>query len=203
VLSSPYTLLLLLFLISGCAAGPVLPGADLVSPPLSLRAKAVVELEKAEFRGRAVIVVKSPDLVRIDFLGPFNHVVAVIVSDGAGLTFYSNGEARSYKWHDPLLPYSFSPEELVSFLMGRPEKEGYYELDMDGEGNISRLVKLRDGAPVFKVFMDDYREVRGATIPFAIAIEDGEKRLDIRYSSVELNPEVEKDLFSLPARGLP
>jgi hypothetical protein len=40
-------------------------------------------------------------------------------------------------------------------------------------------------------------------IPFKIAIEDGRERLNIRYSFVELNPEMGKDLFILPARSLP
>jgi hypothetical protein len=168
-----------------------------------LRARAVVELEKKDLRGRAVILVKSPDLVRIDILGPFNQISAVIVSDRTALTFYSNGELRSYKWNDPLIPYSFSPSEFVTFLMGRPEKKGYYEFDMDGQGNISRLVKFIDGVPVLKVAMEDYQEVQGVPIPFKIAIEDGRERLNIRYSFVELNPEMGKDLFILPARSLP
>jgi hypothetical protein len=103
-----------------------------------LRARAVVELEKKDLRGRAVILVKSPDLVRIDILGPFNQISAVIVSDRTALTFYSNGELRSYKWNDPLIPYSFSPSEFVTFLMGRPEKKGRCPRFEGGHGGLSR-----------------------------------------------------------------
>jgi hypothetical protein len=84
--------------------------------------------------------------------------------------------------------------------MGRPELKGYYEFSTDGEGNISKLVKLSEGAAVLKVSMDDWREVQGLKIPFAIAIEDGGERVNIRYFSVELDPVIGKDLFILPAR---
>jgi outer membrane lipoprotein-sorting protein len=195
-----YTLIFLLFILPACPSRSIQPLPVLVKPPGSLRAEATVELEKIEFKGRAVILVKSPDLVRMDLLGPFNHVVSVIVSDSEGLSYYSNGEVRRYGWDDPLLPYPLRPGELVSLLMGRPELKGYYEFSTDGEGNISKLVKLSEGAAVLKVSMDDWREVQGLKIPFAIAIEDGGERVNIRYFSVELDPVIGKDLFILPAR---
>jgi outer membrane lipoprotein-sorting protein len=197
-----YTLLTFIFLLPGCSAISIQPTPYPGTTPDTLRAEAIVELEKEEFRGRAVILLKRPNLARIDFLGPFNQVVAVIVSDGTELTFYSNGGVRSYRWDDPRLPYSFSPWEFVSFLFGRPVDGGQYELTRDEKGNIQRLVKLRAGIPVLKVAMGDWRQVRGVFIPFEIAIEDEQERLDIRFSSVELNTRMEKELFIIPVRGL-
>lgn len=196
-----YTLLLLLLLISGCAQlkGSIPPDTAVFGKaPGSLRALAVVELEKMGFRGRAVILVKSPDLLRIDLLGPFGQVVAVIIGDGGRLAYYSKAESRAYSFEDTLLGYSLRPRELVSFLTGRPGENGHYEYDLDEEGNITGLVKLNDGVPVLKVAMEDYRSVRGVPIPFAITIDDGTERLNISYSSVELDPELSGELFILP-----
>jgi hypothetical protein len=197
-----YTLLIFIFLLPGCSTISIQPTPDLGKAPVSLRAEAIVELEREEFRSRAVILVKSPDLVRIDFRGPFNQVVAVVVSDGTELTFYSNRKIRSYRWDDPQLPYHFRPREFVSFLLGRPGDKGRYEFTRDSQGNITRLVKLRRGIPVLKVAMGDWRQVHGVSIPFTIAIEDGHERLNIRYTSVELNSRMEKELFTVPAREL-
>lgn len=167
-----------------------------------MRAEAIVEVEKIRFKGRAVILVKGPDLVRMDLLNPFNQVASVILSDGKGLTYYSNGEVRHYGWDDPDLPHHLGPAELVSFLLGRPEKKENYEFYTDGEGNISRLVKLNDGAAVLEVSMDDWREVRGQKVPFLIGIDDGEQQLNIKYTYVELDPVIKNDLFITPARGI-
>lgn len=196
-------LLFLLFFLPGCAAiSPIRPQPVLLTPPGSLRAEAIVEIEKIRFRGRAVILVKAPDLVRMDLLNPFNQVASVILSDPKGLTYYSNGEVRHYGWDDPQVPYHLGPVELVSFLLGRPEKKENYEFYTDGEGNISRLVKSNDGAVVLEVSMDDWREVRGQKIPFLIGMDDGEQQLNIKYTYVELDPVIKKDLFLIPARGI-
>ncbi|MEE9615341.1 MAG: hypothetical protein V3W31_10405 [Thermodesulfobacteriota bacterium] len=187
--------------------------------PDSLRARARVELTAKELKGRAVILVKRPDLVRIEILGPLGQAVSVLVSDSRRIALYSEGKVKSYRWDDPAQPYPFGARELVSFLMGMPRgtypegggragrggrgdsggSGGDYEFSTDGDGRVSKLVKFEDGVLVLKAAMEDYREIEGVVVPMSVSIENGEgERLLISYSSVEVNPEMERELFNLP-----
>lgn len=175
--------------------------------PKSIRAEAVVELKKIiTLSGRGTIMAKNPDRFRIEVLGPFNHVMALLVSDGTTLYAFSGGEIEKKDWEDPALPYSFKAKEVVSFLLGSqyPKnkaslKEDNIEVLTDKDGHISKIVKYKKGSASLTVKMSDYRDISGAHIPFNIHIEDGKRTLKIKYSDVEIDPELSEDFFSLEA----
>ncbi|MFQ5735475.1 MAG: hypothetical protein ACE5GY_01260 [Thermodesulfobacteriota bacterium] len=205
-------LLCVVALAPGCATLNIAPGPPVkgeakavkaLEPPSSLRATAIVRVDRIfSVKGRALIAAERPDRFRIEVLGPLNSTLALFVSDGHGLYIFSDGKSARYEWKDPRVPFPFRPVEVVSALLGaRPEGAGDYALSMDGDGHITDIVKKGDGEPLLTAAMSDYRTVSGADVPFSITIEDGKKRLGVRYSAVEVNPELGTDFFdtgSLP-----
>lgn len=196
--------------VSGCAAfapAPLpLPPETAKLKPSSIRAQAVVELKKpVPLSGKAVIIAKSPGSFRIEVLGPFSHTLALLVSDGESLYMFSRGQSSRFGWDDPELPYPFKAEEVVSFLLGAgPVNGGGAEgqiVSTDAEGHITKITRIKDGSAVFTASLSDYRIAGGAHIPFNISIENGKEGLSIRYSSVEINPEINSDFFNTD--GLP
>lgn len=189
----------------GCAAirGPQGAGTAGVAEqaqrisPRTLRASAVVEVKRIfSVKGRALIAARSPDKFRIEVLGPLNGTAALFVSDGDGLYIFSDGRSARYGWEDPGNPFPFRPEEVVSALLGSsPAGAGDYSFSTDTSGHITRLARKKNGEPALAAAMSDYRTVAGADIPFSITIEDEKKSLGIRYSSVEVNPELGTGFF--------
>lgn len=197
-------------LLGGCAGvnAPRRPPAEAArARPKALRASAVVELRRSmPLAGRASVLVESPDKFRIEVAGPFNQVVALLVSDGRELFVFSGRKPEVFNWDDPSMPYPFSAGEVVSFLMGEagalPALNGAavgngYSVTRDVDGRVKDIVKSRGGAEVLRVAMADYRSVSGAYIPFHITI-DGRERLSIRYSEVEVDPDVAPGSFTIP-----
>lgn len=174
--------------------------------PRALRAEAVVELRRSiSLTGRARILVERPDKFRIEVTGPFNQVIALLVSDGRELFVFSGRPPEVFSWEDPFMPYPFSAGEAVSFLMGaadappatnRAAGDGY-GVTTDGDGRVKEIVKSRGGAEALRVTMADYRNVSGAYIPFNISI-GGRESFSIRYSEVEIDPDVGPESFSIP-----
>jgi outer membrane lipoprotein-sorting protein len=194
--------------LSGCATPKT--GIDLLKYstgwPETIRAEAVIELiSERRLKGRAVILAKEPDSFRIEILAPFGRLIALLLSDGERLTVFADGELKTYRWNDPALPYPFSAQELVSFLMGKddlsptpPGAPGVkYEITRNEAGRIAKLVKLKDGRPVLNVEMSDYKVKGGYVIPHRISLKDGPKSLRIRYTSVEIAPGIKDDVFEL------
>jgi len=209
---APPSVLLLLFLFSGCAALPPLtkrPTPPAGPAPESLRARAVVTLKRdVTVSGRAVIVAKSPDRFRIEVFAPLGQVAATLASDGATLMVFSDGRLRSYDWTDPLFPYSFSSGDVVALLTGSGPFDGEttdragrrlrYSYETGPGGRPSVVTKTVEGREVLRAKLGDWRAVDGAVVPYRISIDDGTQLIDIRYSSVEAAPEVGPGVFSIP-----
>ncbi len=202
------SLILLLLLVSGCAllpqAGPKGPAKAPVTGergriPSSIRAEAVVEFTgRDSVKGKAVILAKRPDLFRIDILGPFHQTVAQLVSDGRGISIYTaDGPIEGVRAGDVLESY-FDAAEVVDLLLGTAEgekaPEGWSALSSD-RGDSLRFVKKISGAGVISIVMEDFRKVDGAILPFSISVRGDKEGLSIRYSTVEIDPELNQELF--------
>lgn len=193
-----------LLIMTGCAgmkpAGqePSLPSTT----ASSIRATGVVEMKKnsTSARGRANILAKSPGSFRIEVFGPFGQVAALVASDGERLLVSSEGKSKVFLWGDPSLPYSFKADEAVSFLTGAPPglKTGALER-VDENGRLVEYSRPIDGRPDLKVSLGDYKVVSGATIPFRISFEDGNRGLTIKYTEVEINHPFEDGFFKVEA----
>ncbi|MBI5562735.1 MAG: hypothetical protein HY894_07805 [Deltaproteobacteria bacterium] len=169
-------------------------------PVESLSASGVVVLKKGfALAGRAVILARRPGSFRIDVAGPFGQRAALLVSDGETFSIYSGAEEKTFRWDDPDLPYPFKAEDFVALLTGAVGQDpgAGAEIAKDAAGNVTMLSRVVPGAPPAKVYLGDYRDVGGASIPFNIRIEQGVKALEIRYAAVEINAELQPDAFSV------
>lgn len=167
--------------------------------PTSLTAIARVTLRETGLKGRANIFVQSPDSFRIEVLGPFDKIVALIVSDGLGFSIF---DGKTFKFHDLTLepyPLKFKPEDMVSFLMGSLSVEKLsrdFFVEFDKENFTYSITPLDEDDLSAK--LSNYREVDGAAVPFSILIDFNNEKLNIEYKSVEINPELDKVLFTHP-----
>ena len=170
--------------------------------PVTLRATGVVEIKSENFKSRAVILVSGPDKVRIDLLGPMRGVAAVLISDGEGIALFSKGDVKRFGWEDPEIPYPFKAHEFASILMGIYGKMDGYEVVLDEEGKVMRLVRSptsSDAAGGLDVAIGDWRVVEGAEIPFNVVFKNGGNMLAVSYRDVDVNPELSSDLFTIVA----
>lgn len=189
--------------LAGCAGvkplPPEAPAVRQAEAPASIRAEAVVVFKRlVDLSGRAVITAEGPDKFRIEVRGPFNHTAALLVSDGKSFFSHIGGSTEVNDWGDPRLPYSFSSSEIVSFLLGSPagkeaEDRGF-EVSKEAERTIFKRPR-KEGA--LKVELSDFRSIGTLRIPYRIEIEDGKRRLSVRYSSVEVNPEIDSAAFDI------
>lgn len=198
-------LFILIILAPGCAAlKPRLEPRKALPPPVTLKAAASVEIVRSVvLSGRAVVLAQSPGSFRIEVQGPFGSVTALMVSDGKSVYLLSGGKSKSYSRDDPRMPYSLKPEEAVSLLLGSglSAAECGCEVSKDAYGRVSRVVKSADGSPVLTATLSDYRTVGGAEVPFDIKIANKKEALHIKYTSVEVNREMEAGYFE--TEGLP
>ncbi len=206
--------LCLMLILAGCAwfkPAPAKPVKTGEPPPIrALRAEAVMEFKEGagSRSGRASIVVNAPASFRIEILGPFNSPVTAIVSDGTVLSIFSDGALKTYRWDEenPVLPYAFTSEELAALLLGggrlapgaAPLSTGY-RTTSDKDGNITGVVKVKDGTEVFMAVMSDFRSAGEGVFPFSITVDDGYKSLRVRYSAIEINPDIKPDVFNIAA----
>lgn len=169
--------------------------------PQSINAQAIVELKRAfSVRGRATVLVRSPDSFRIVVTGPFDQPMAVLSGDAESLFVYTAGKTEVYGWEDPDMPYPFTSKELVSVLLGdaRVVDHGNVRYDVTGGRDAAVVItKLNDGDRVLRISMDDFREVAGKKLPFHITIEDKKSAIQIRYTSVEIDPEIKDSAFDM------
>lgn len=200
-----------LFLIAGCSyIKPAPPAPVNTGPPKpfnALRAEAVMEFKGAKnLSGSAHILVSSPSSFLIEILGPFNSPVTTISSNGADLSIFSDGALNIYRWDEenPVLPYSFAPEELAALLMGgaaldlaKPPPLTTYSITRDKGGNITGVIKIKDGSELFKVAMSEFRDAGNGVLPFNLTIDDGLKILRVKYKSLEVNPDISPDVFNI------
>ena len=174
----------------------------------NLKAKATVDITGSNgknIRGKAVILARTPDLFRIELLGPFNMTAALILSDGDGIYYYSRGGARYHYTDDPDYPYPFTAVELVAFLFGDgdigvSDARDDYRIDFDNEDRITVLEKLKDGAVLFKASMGDFRKNGERWYPHNIVIKNGVQEIHIRYKSLLPGAIIDSGLFKSPER---
>ena len=193
----------LLIFISGCALFKTQAPVPAVittetEGPRAIKAEATVELKNEKtVTGRAIILAKTPGSFRIEVKGPLGQTVLVLASNGETLTVFSKGESNTYHMGDPAIPYSFTPGELVAFLLGETGAREGFTVKKSLDGRAFEAVKFINEKPAVRVLMSDFRTTSGVALPYAITVEDGEKTLAIRYSKVEINPEVKEALFKI------
>ncbi|MBI5885783.1 MAG: hypothetical protein HZB85_04280 [Deltaproteobacteria bacterium] len=203
---------LCLVLLAGCAgitpAPEKAPGHGIETPVVkaveSIRASGVVIVKRGiSMSGRAKITAQRPASFRIEVSGPFGQTMALLISDGESFYVFSNGTEETMRWDDPLMPYPFRPQELVSVLTGASESvaaEGA-AVSKDSKGHVTRLgVTGTDGLP-FEITLTDFRDAGGVTLPFDIRLAKGIEELIIRYSNVEINPVLPPEPFQITGTG--
>ena len=172
--------LLLIVVLSGCAGRPVRkPAAE---RPGTLRALAVVELKMSggeSLSGRAVITARRPDLFRIEIKDPFLRTAALIVSDGSTVKVLTAGKKAGRTWR-----LMVDPPFLTALLLGDTAAQG------------PTTVVSPDGT--VEAALSDVRTVEGARIPFTITLTSRLGTVAIRYRKVEINPQIDADLFRMP-----
>ncbi len=174
-----------------------------IALPESLSGRAVIRLsgiDEREFKGKAVILVKGPDKARIEIFDLFGQVAAVIVSDANALSIFSNNDS-SFFTRDGKTPLNFTADELASFLMGMSAGQRDGGSGEEIQANPAEPQGQADAAALRTVLFEDFRDLEGLQFPFSLSVEDGKERLSVRYSSIELNPELNDALFNhiLPA----
>jgi len=213
---------ILLVFLSGCSlvkphSGPVLYTPAGVRPE-AIRATAVVTLDSdKKVKGRAYITAKHPEAFRVEVLSPFGTPAAVMMSNGESLSVVNNGAIQTYHWSDASLPYAFTSAELVSALLGRPPSAGagasrdgalvtsvtdmppsvLYNVTEDTSGNVTEVVKSRDGLELLVIRYSDFREVGTSVLPHNISIREARWSLEVLYKDVTVDPELTEDLFRL------
>lgn len=80
-------------------------------PPDSIRARARVTLEGSSLKGRAIVLVKAPDMIRIDVLGPMGGLAFALSFDGYNCHYLEDGEPKRCLWKGPWLDLSEEAEE--------------------------------------------------------------------------------------------
>ncbi|MBI5234052.1 MAG: hypothetical protein HY880_06840 [Deltaproteobacteria bacterium] len=181
---------------------------DKDAPITSMSASAIVELARAEgasLKGRANVLVKSPDLFRIEVRGPFNQTIALVIGNGSDTVFFSNGAVKRNS-------FPFDASETVNLLLGRWDiavKNGSgLRIIEKKDGQITKVeyfFKSADiGAPGYpssawvEVSFSDYKEITDTLFfPLTVSIETDRERLDISYVSIELNSEIDGTAFNL------
>lgn len=172
-----------------------------------------------ETSGKGIIIVKRPDKIRLEILGPWNQIIAVMVYAGRKVSFLSFRENRLYRDYPFPMKVSLLPHYLLGLPAGEleshepanneasglPQGQCYINsknerIEIDNEGNMKKIdiLEARDDSPSIETFMDSYKDVDGFIFPFEISISNKEASIFIRYTDVELNRRILDELFSLP-----
>lgn len=189
-------------ILSGCAA--LKPkGIEPGTPPDTIKGLAVIELKrKVIVTGRAAVLAKSPGLFRIEVFGAFGQVIALFIGNEKALYAFSDGQERVYSWDDPMLPFSFGPSEIFSFISGIPPEGEEYKVEFNRGGKPKSIVKVHEGSPVLEARLSEYKRVNGSDIPLNISIKGIGEDIAIKYSSVEVNSEIPAGTFDIPDAGM-
>src|SRR3990172_3749665 len=108
------------FILGGCAP------LKLSYKPAPNALKALAKVETGGLKSKMTIILKSPDLMRIEFYGPLSGIAGVVAGNGKNCFLYSNGVKKSCNRDEEgsIYPPSQSPapplnpEELVPILLG-------------------------------------------------------------------------------------
>lgn len=193
----------------GCARvrGGSSPDFSNAQRPATLNASAFIRFtnsDGAEKVGKAAIAVRSPDLFRVEVLGPLNQTMLLFLSDGHAAYLYTEDGSEQRYFEE------IDPREIVGILLGAQRwpleapgpvdaSGGGYIVEKDALGRVTMITMVREGGEgAVKVGMDDYKTLQGVALPFAFTIETASERLSIRYRRVKLGREIEGALFSRP-----
>ena len=141
--------------------------------------------------------------MRIEFYGPLSGIAGVVAGNGKNCFLYSNGVTKSCNRDEEGSGYPpLNPEELVPILLGMEadlKDRTATRITKDKEGRVTEFIRFSwDGSVLVRVALKDYRDISGVYIPFGIVIEGKKRRFSIEYYSVELNPEIDNEIFTLP-----
>lgn len=162
---------------TGCASLPPPPTSPLADIQ-TLKGSAHVNIkfkDGREIAGIAAIIVKRPDRFRLEISGPFNQTAFIIIYNGEKMSLFSFQENKLYT--DYPLPVEAS--RLPQYLLGLPASKNNGQ---EAEG--------------IKVSMNSYEEIDGFNFPFAISINNKGVDIFIKYDNVQLNRQIEDDLFN-------
>lgn len=196
-----FAVLSVLIAIAGCAG---IKPKELPGPPgrvpSSIRAQAVVEIKRLiPVSGRAQVIAKSPASFRIEVQGPFGQTAALLSSDGETTYVLTEKGIEEFHKGDAGAPYSLKPEEITALLLGVPRAGAQAlagsDIRRDEAGRLKSFSKAVPGKEDLSVSLDDYRDVSGAHIPFIITIENGKRKIEIKYKAVEVDPDIDESVF--------
>ncbi|MFT6395778.1 MAG: outer membrane lipoprotein-sorting protein [Bradymonadia bacterium] len=165
---SRLTIVFLALTISACGGRQTPAPADELTDPVELLEAMLTRLdaiESARLRatleyygdgGRArvqqAVLARTPDLLRIETLSPFDTSLAVFMVDGQTLTFYDL-QTQTYMSGSPtpenvarFVPFYMTAEDLVRVLFGGPPLDAAstdadeYTLQWDGRAGAYRMV---------------------------------------------------------------
>ena len=190
-----------LIAVTGCAG--IKPPKELPPPgrvPYSIRAQAVVEIKRLiPVSGRANVIAKSPASFRIEVFGPFGQTAALLSSDGETTYVLTEKGIEEFRKGDADVPYSLAPEDITSLLIGGTTAGTQAlvgaDIRRDDAGRLKSFSKATPGKEDLNVSLDDYRDVAGAHIPFIITIENGKRKIEIKYKAVEVDPDIDDGVF--------
>lgn len=181
---------------------PTPPPVKLPSPS-AIKASAIITMLSEEpASAKATILAKWPGYIRITIHGPFGQTAAILISDNERIYAYSSDGAPMLGLTGPGGSNMITPGEVYSMLIGSVPSEptqGYdAKKNTDNAGRLKDYAKTFGGSIAFSAEFSDYREVTGFELPFLISIKTGGKRYAIKYTSVEVNPQMPEDVFLIP-----
>ena len=165
----------------------------------------MIEIGKdRSMRARALVIAKRPSYLRVEVLGPMGQSLFLLLGDGEAFTAFRDGIEEKSRAGDPASPYPFTPEEIVSLLLGGGGDggggygAGYGERAAATEGDVeeeSGLIKVRLGWKGAAASIGDFRDVSGFKVPYRVIIENGATTISLKYNSVQANPEIGEGAF--------
>ncbi|MBI5971436.1 MAG: hypothetical protein HY884_09820 [Deltaproteobacteria bacterium] len=187
--------------IYGCGLQKTVAPASKPLPLRSLRSAAVITLKNngAEISGRASVIVKSPDFLRIEVYGPLGGIAALFIYDGVSLYIHSDDGAALYNGHNVDTALPLPAQILVLALTGDTLRlKDLAGVDLNTSG--MDVTKHEFGLQTGSVRLFDFRDVDGFFVPFSIVIREIKtgRVITIEHSRVEINPDVPPSAFEPP-----
>lgn len=183
-------MLVVLALLYGCSSLRP-PQKTLPSVKDTMRIAGTFEFEG--LKGRVVIFLKEPDLVRIELYGAMNSLVLVLAGNSESCRYYIDGMVKRCRWTESLF---IAPDEFVALLSGRYSRLSGWQSRKDGTGRVVELIRYYSRNQRVRITIDAYRELAGNPVPSALTIESRGKRLRLELP-VALMEEVEQGIFML------
>ncbi len=189
----------LILLTAGCAHKVPLSTQDPAKGIKTLRAAAVVEFtNKSTEKGRALITISSPDLFRIEIKGPIGITTALITGSKDSITLLYRGESTTYTpGENKSLPLNIRAAELVSLLLGSrdfpPRDNKGFETQALPRGRV--ITRRINNHLLYRATMSDYKTISGVHLPYTISVEGEDYKLLVKYTKVNVNPEINNSYF--------